>query len=198
MRGNTSLRAVFIAALTFGAAVLVPGIASASSSQSDTSSTTTALTSPTPVPSSTYVNGDSNAFVNEYPNGLWTTSTLASAHDADAVAASPDATDGYGCPDGVACGWVEENYELQMGQWAETNAWFGSFSQSECSGSYAAPDADGTWNDCVSAMDDDKNCTFYWFWNINYGGQEWAEGSHVAHGTIGSSNNEFSSDEAIC
>lgn len=53
------------------------------------------------------------------------------------------------------------------------------------------------WNDCISSIDNQEvsGCYETWFWNINWGSTRWVEAPGVAHGTIGSSNDNFSSSK---
>ncbi|MGH9621620.1 MAG: hypothetical protein ACRD45_18190 [Bryobacteraceae bacterium] len=79
-----------------------------------------------------------------------------------------------------------------MGRWAGNNKNLGDFYEVECNAVYLYQ----TWNDCISSIDNDgtSGCDIHWDWGTGYGTPVWAERVHVAHGSIGTSNDEFSSD----
>lgn len=128
---------------------------------------------------------DSPASVNSTPNGVWSTAAAASQHSSSAV--SP-AADGHGCPSSYGCGWVNSGYGGPMGKWAGNNPNFTVFGQSQCQ--------DGNWNDCISSIDNNgtSGCNMNWWWNAGYGGNVWSERVGYDYGSIGSSNDQFSSD----
>jgi hypothetical protein len=97
--------------------------------------------------------------------------------------------DSYGCPSTYGCGWVNAGFGTPMGKWAGNNVNLDVFPQSQCH-------KVGTWNDCISSIDNNgtSGCNINWWWNSGYGQPLWAERPHVAHGSLGSSNDQFSSD----
>ena len=160
-------------------------------------SPTSTSASTTATPPATFVNGDSSASVNAYPNGLWSSPAAAAAHGSGSVVPNAPA-DAQGCPSGHGCGWVIQGFTGNMGQWANNNGWFGNFAQSQCNGNNGAPDSNGTWNDCVSSIDDTKACTFTWWVDVSQQTNPWVENPGGLHGTLDARNNAFSSDSTPC
>lgn len=102
------------------------------------------------------------------------------------------ATDSHGCPSYDACGWVNSNFGGDGAIFNQDK----NFTQNpewECNVFPAYQD----WNDCVSSIDNQQTSGCYetWFWNINWGSTRWVEAPGVAHGSIGSSNDNFSSSK---
>jgi hypothetical protein len=136
------------------------------------------------------VAADKTASVNADPMGVWSTPTLAFSHRSSVIGAS----DQYGCPSTYGCGWVDARFGTPMGRWHDNNSDFSVFSEPACN---VVPGFQN-WNDCVSSIDNNKgpSCYFTWFWNTNYGSTRWVERYQVAHGSIGTSNDQFSSDKS--
>jgi hypothetical protein len=76
-----------------------------------------------------------------------------------------------------------------MGEWAGNNSNLSVFTQPRCS-------EFGNWNDCISSIDNNgtSGCNINWWWDAGYSGTLWSERPGYAHGSLGSSNDEFSSD----
>jgi len=69
-----------------------------------------------------------------------------------------------------SCMWVSANQVGGQGQFQGTNGWWGVWAQSQCTGSNAAPDSGGTWNDCASSLEDGQAISQTFYKNINYAG----------------------------
>ena len=128
---------------------------------------------------------DTAASVNSTPHGVWSTPALAGAHGSQAI--SPF-TDAHGCPSTYTCGWIDSGFSNLMGKWAGNNTNFQVFPRSGCQ--------TGTWNDCVSSIDNNgtSGCSVTYFWNAGYGTPSFNDAQHIAYGSLGSSNDQFSSD----
>jgi hypothetical protein len=80
--------------------------------------------------------------------------------------ARPASVDSLGCPSGDACFWVNDDYQGTMGHVAGNNPNFMNLSNS--SGCTAYP---GTWNDCISSLDNNgTECVVYFWTDANYKG----------------------------
>jgi hypothetical protein len=126
--------------------------------------------------------------VNSFPHGVWSTPALAAAHGSTAVGAA----DSHGCPSNDACGWVNSNFGGDGGIFNQ----FKNFTQAYEAQCNVIP-AYQNWNDCVSSIDNQEisGCYEAWFWNIDWGSTRWVERPTVAHGSLGSSNDNFSSSK---
>jgi hypothetical protein len=131
------------------------------------------------------------ASVNPNIHGVWPTAALAAAHDSTMVGAA----DANGCPSYSGCGWVNSDFEGDMYAFDQTQN-FTTVYDSSCA-SLLAGSKFYNWNDCVSSIDNTETSGCYetWFYNINWGGTTWIEAPGVAHATLGSSNDNFSSSK---
>lgn len=102
------------------------------------------------------------------------------------------ATDSHGCPAYDGCGWVNTSFGGD-GAVFNQDADFTQNPEWECN----ALAIYQYWNDCVSSIDSTETTGCYqtWFWNTNYGSTRWVEAPGVAHASIGSSNDNFSSSK---
>jgi len=105
---------------------------------------------------------------------------------ADTVA--PGATfDAHGCPAWDACGWVNGTFGGNHRGWAGTVRYLGNYAQSQCQS--------GTWNDCISSIDDNGRNTkcALWFKDKAWKGDAWVNWTNRANGSLGGFNDTFSS-----
>jgi hypothetical protein len=186
------MRALFVICLV-GAAGVVGASSSIADTGPGTEQTSTAPTVPRTTPTSTVaptptINPVVSAAVNAYPHGMWPTAALAAAHGSNAVGPA----DSHGCPSYDGCGWVNSNFGLDGGIFNQDSNFTTAY-EPECNIIPAYQD----WNDCVSSIDNTETTGCYetWFWNTNYGSTRWVEAPGVAHGNLGSSNDEFSSSK---
>jgi hypothetical protein len=174
--GRTAFRRLVLAAACCTVATAVVGLTAASSWAA------------TPVPAyiafgvpANLLLPDTNASVNANPNGV----------HSDALAGGVAPADSHGCPSSYACAWVDASFGTPMGEWAGTNPNFSAFSQAACN--WFPPDQN--WNDCASSVDNaGTQCTVDWYWDINYGGAMWALARGSSSGSLGSWNDEISSN----
>ncbi|MFF2470228.1 peptidase inhibitor family I36 protein [Streptomyces mirabilis] len=87
-------------------------------------------------------------------------------HTVKAKTAGP-LSDGLGCADGYACFWVNNNYNGTMGKVSGNNTNYLNLSNS--SGCTKYP---GTWNDCISSIDNNgtSGCKVFFWTGANYSG----------------------------
>jgi hypothetical protein len=76
-------------------------------------------------------------------------------------------SDGLGCPSTYACFWVDNYASGTMGKVSGNNTNYMNVTNS--SGCTKYP---GTWNDCISSLDNNgTSCTVYFWTNASYGGR---------------------------
>jgi hypothetical protein len=171
------MRLLFVICSVGAAGVLVGASSSIADTGSGTKQTSTAPTVPRTTPSPTV------APTIDLP------SVLAPSTRASSLAGPADS---HGCPSYDGCGWVNSNFG-DDGAIFNQDSNFTQDYEPECNVIVAYED----WNDCVSSIDNTETTGCYetWFWNINYGSTRWVEAPGVAHGTLGSSNDNFSSSK---